>query len=193
MSDLKSSEIFLLKQLAKFSYQYVPNGFTLVSGETSNEYLDCKMALSHPSTFRALGKVIASKLISNAVAIGGLTMGSDPIAMSACLTTGTIRWFAVRKEAKNYGHKKLIEGDVNPGDRVVIVDDVITSGKSTIQAIKVCKAFGLEIVQVLALIDREEQNGLNQIKNVIPSINTSAIFTKKQINQEWQKQQHDQA
>ena len=106
-------------ELVQHAYQYSPEKpFLLVSGQYSDEYLDCKLALSQPRAMASLGRVFLSMLKSPAVAIGGLTMGSDPIAMSTSQTSfGTerpLRWFTVRKEAKGHGQKKLVEGSVVP-------------------------------------------------------------------------------
>ena len=134
----------LLEYLATHAYQFnKEEQFLLASGKYSPEYLDCKLALSRPGAMVALGKVFLAMLDPSVVAIGGLTMGADPIAMSVCQASATgprgIQWFTVRKEAKLHGKKKLIEGSVSAGERVTIVDDVVTSGKSTIQAIEACR------------------------------------------------------
>jgi orotate phosphoribosyltransferase len=188
--DLKA---VLLTELAEHAYQFRPHDpFTLASGERSPEYLDCKLALSRPRAMAALGSLVLDRLDSQVVAIGGLTMGSDPLAMSTCQasaeTKHQVRWFSVRKDAKAHGQKKLIEGDVAQGDRVAVVDDVVTSGKSTIQAIEACRAFGLDIVQVVVLVDREQLDGLQNIQraagNAVP---VQAIFRKSEIKAEWQR------
>src|SRR6516162_7595853 len=95
----------LLDELVRHAYQYSPEKpFLLVSGQYSDEYLDCKLALSQPAAMAALGRVFLARITAPVVAIGGLTMGSDPIAMSTSQAShGTkqpLRWFTVRKEAK---------------------------------------------------------------------------------------------
>src|SRR5579859_3090284 len=101
----------LLDELAHHAYQFRPEQpFTLVSGAKSDEYLDCKLALSQPTAMAVLGKVILRELTRDVVAVGGLTMGSDPIAMSASQASAgsdqPVRWFSVRKDQKEHGQKK---------------------------------------------------------------------------------------
>ena len=93
-------------------------------------------------------------------AIGGLTMGADPISCSVAFAShinkSDIGSFAIRKERKEHGMQKQVEGDVKQGDRVVIIDDVITTGGSTVKAIEAARREGLDIVKVIVLVDREE-------------------------------------
>ncbi len=186
----------LLSELAKHAFQYRADEaewFTLASGERSPEYLDCKHALSRSRAMAVLGPLIHKRLERSVVALGGLTMGADPIAMSTCQasdgTTHEVRWFVVRKDRKAHGQKKLIEGAVEPGDKVAVVDDVVTSGKSTIQAIQACRDFGLDVVQVIVLVDREQLDGLQNIKRAAGGVPVEAIFRKSQIKEEWQRLQ----
>jgi orotate phosphoribosyltransferase len=180
----------LLELLAQYAYQFRPEGFTLVSGKTSQEYLDCKMALSHAEALPSLGKVFLAVLDERAVGIGGLTMGADPIAISTAAASAggrSLCWFSVRKEAKEHGRKKLIEGDVPPNAKVVVVDDVVTSGGSTIQAIQKCRDGGLQVVQVLVLVDREEDGGLARIEGEAGAgVPVRAIFKKSEIRAAWE-------
>jgi orotate phosphoribosyltransferase len=179
----------LLTGLARYAYQYRPDKpFLLVSGKTSPEYLDCKLAIYRADVLRALGAVVASRLLPTVQAIGGLTMGADPVALSAAAhsaTAGrTVDAFVVRKEAKAHGQGKRIEGPVPAGTRVCVVDDVVTSGKSTIEAIRACREGGLEVVQVLALVDREQDGGLAAVEAEAKAP-TSAIVTKTEIRAAW--------
>jgi orotate phosphoribosyltransferase len=181
----------LLDELVRHAYQYSPEKpFLLVSGQYSDEYLDCKLALSQPAAMAVLGQVFLSRIAVNAVAIGGLTMGSDPIAMSTSqVSFGTpkpLRWFTVRKEAKGHGQKKLVEGSVKPGESVVVVDDVCTTGGSTVKAIEAARDFGLNVAQVIVLVDREQSDGMANIQRAAgPDIGVSAVFTKSQVKQRW--------
>lgn len=186
---MHNAHSLLLEQLARLAYKYDPdNPFTLVSGKTSVEYLDCKRAFSHAKTMALLGKTFTERLKPSIEAVGGLTLGADPIAMSICQfsaeTKRHIKWFTVRKEIKAYGQQKHIEGDVFSGTHVAVVDDVITTGQSTIKAINACKKYGLIVDQVIALVDREEQNGIENIKEIIN--NAYALFTKTEIHQKWE-------
>jgi orotate phosphoribosyltransferase len=181
----------LLDELAIHAYQYRPEKpFVLVSGATSDEYLDCKLALSQPTAMSVLGKVILRELPTDVVAIGGLTMGSDPIAMSTSqASAGTeqpVRWFSVRKDQKEHGQKKRIEGSIKPGDRVAIVDDVVTSGMSTIAAIQACREFGLSVAIAIVLVDRQQSSGLENIQRELgDGAQVKAIFTKNEIKERW--------
>jgi orotate phosphoribosyltransferase len=180
----------LLELLATHAYNYKPGGFVLASGKTSDEYLDCKMALSQPSASNPLGSLFLSYIDPRAVAVGGLTMGSDPIAINVSRASADsahpVRWFSVRKDAKEHGKKKTIEGDVAPGQNVVVVDDVVTTGGSTIQAIEKCRAFGLEVVQVLVLVDREQDDGIQKIREAAgPNVDVVAMFKKSEVRREW--------
>jgi len=181
----------LLDELVHHAYQFSPEKpFLLVSGQYSDEYLDCKLALSQPRAMAALGRVFLSKLKSPVVAIGGLTMGSDPIAMSTSQASfGTerpLRWFTVRKEAKGHGQKKLVEGSVQPGEAVAVVDDVCTTGGSTVKAIEAAREFGLRVSEVIVLVDREQSDGIANIQRAAgPDVPVSAVFTKSEVKKRW--------
>jgi len=144
--------------------------FPLASGEMSPFYIDCKVGLSHQEARRIVGEMILDLVHGPIDAVGGLLIGAYPIAIAvsdaAYRRSGQdLRAFAVRKEPKSHGLKKLIEGDVSKGDRVLIVDDVITSGKSTIEAIRKSREEGLIVAQAIAIVDREEQEGSKKIQN----------------------------
>jgi orotate phosphoribosyltransferase len=181
----------LLELLATLAYDYNPGAYLLASGKESDEYLDCKMALSHADALPALGRLFLSQVHPRAFAVGGLTMGADPIALATAQVSAGgrgLRWFSVRKEPKKHGRRKLIEGDV-PAGAVVVVDDVVTTGGSTIDAIKKARADGLDIVQVLVLVDREEEGGLDRIRaEAGASVPVAAIFKKSEIRAEWERQ-----
>jgi len=135
--------------------------FTLASGKTSTFYLDCKQVTLDPEGARLIGEGFLDLLAeSRPDAIGGLAIGADPITaavvtMSAVRKT-PIRGFMVRKEPKGHGTQQFIEGPVFPGDRVAIVEDVITTGGSALKAVERAEAYGLKVVQVLGIIDRLE-------------------------------------
>lgn len=189
--DTPNARAALLDELVRHAYQYSPEKpFLLVSGQYSDEYLDCKLALSQPAAMASLGRVFLASIKVPAVAIGGLTMGSDPIAMSTSQASyGTetpLRWFTVRKEAKGHGQKKLVEGSVKPGESVVVVDDVCTTGGSTVKAIEAARDFGLQVAQVVVLVDREQSDGIANIRNAAgPGVDVSAVFTKSQVKARW--------
>ncbi len=157
--------------------------FRLASGRMSDFYIDCRKVTHNAEGKYLIGSIIY-QMIQNLqiAAIGGLTLGADPIASAVAHTSylnkHTINSFVIRKERKEHGLKKLIEGDVKEGDRVVIVDDVITTGGSTIRAIEAAQEEKLEVIKVIALVDREE-GGKEEILKYISEV--ERIFTKTEL------------
>jgi orotate phosphoribosyltransferase len=155
-----------------FKYSEEPI-FKLISGRMSNYYFNCKTVTFHPEGMYLIGNIIFDMIKDlNVKGIGGLTLGADPISDAVAYTSflkgRPIEAFVVRKSAKSHGTMQWIEGNVKAGDRVVIVDDVITTGKSTIEAITRAKEAGLDIVKVIALVDRQEggyENIMEQLKS----------------------------
>jgi len=156
-----------------FKYSEEPI-FKLVSERMSNYYFNCKMVTLNPEGMYLIGNIVFDMIKGLDVkGIGGLTLGADPIADAAAYTSylkeKPIEAFVVRKSAKSHGTMQWIEGNVKAGDRVVIVDDVITTGKSTIEAITKAKEAGLQIVKVIALVDRQEggyENIVETLKDI---------------------------
>lgn len=143
-----------------FKYSEKPV-FKLVSGRMSNYYFNCKAVTLHPEGMYLIGNLIFDLIKDlNIRGIGGLTLGADPIAYATSYTSylrgKSVEAFIVRKTPKSHGTMQWIEGNVKKGDKAVIVDDVITTGKSTIEAITRSNEAGLEVVKVIALIDRQE-------------------------------------
>ena len=136
--------------------------FTLASGKKASYYLDGKQVTLDPHGSRLIAegilKLIAGTNMPNA--IGGMSIGADPITaavVTMSAVNGTpIYGFMVRKEPKGHGTDQYIEGPVKPGDRVVIVEDVVTTGGSSLKAIKICEDYGLKVTGVIAIIDRME-------------------------------------
>jgi len=137
--------------------------FTLVSGETSDVYVDCKLTTCSPNAMPLIGRAFLRKMHSRGwlpEAVGGLTLGADPIAFAiareSLSTEQLINAFIVRKEPKKHGMQRYIEGlDQTEGHRVVIIDDVCSKGGSTAQAIEQAKAAGMRVLGALCLVDRE--------------------------------------
>jgi orotate phosphoribosyltransferase len=129
---------------------------TLTSGRTASYYVDAKRAVLLPTGFRAMGELVAEKARAwNATAVGGLTMGADPVACSALAAGADVKAFFVRKESKQHGLQRRIEGPLlEPGERCLIVEDVVTTGGSTLQAIEAVREAGFEIVGITAILDR---------------------------------------
>lgn len=143
--------------------------YDLASGVKSKYYVDCKQALSDPEARDCLATIITEMLGTQFDAIGGLEIGAYPIATSVSdkiyrESGKKIRVFVVRKNPKTHGVKSLIAGDVKQGDHVLIVDDVITSGGSAIQAIDAVRANGMTVDHVVAMVDREESDGRKNIE-----------------------------
>ena len=150
--------------------------FTLASGLKSSYYIDCR-----PSTMSAEGLALIGTLGLAAIrragwapdAIGGLTMGADPVAYAVAAASWSdppaIDAFSVRKESKGHGTKRQIEGNFRSGSRVVVIEDVITTGNSALQAIRALEEAGADIVGVLAVVDRE-QGGRKNIEERIPQV-----------------------
>jgi orotate phosphoribosyltransferase len=129
---------------------------TLTSGRTAEYYVDAKRAVLLPAGFRAMGELVAEKARAwDATAVGGLTMGADPVACSALAAGADVKAFFVRKDSKQHGLQRRIEGPLlEPGERCLIVEDVVTTGGSTLQAIAAVREAGFEIVGVTAILDR---------------------------------------
>ena len=137
--------------------------FTLASGARSNLYIDARMTAMSPeglALIGPLGMAAIGEMNWKPDSVGGLTLGADPvsyaIAYASALARTPIRAFTVRKEAKSHGTGKLIEGPFQPTDRVVAIEDVITSGGSALRAIEAITNAGATVVGVLSLVDREE-------------------------------------
>ena len=133
--------------------------FTLASGQKSSYYLDGKQVTLHSVGLRLISLGLLDLL--NEVrfdAIGGMSIGADPIVGGVLAAAGEsgrdLAGFMVRKEAKGHGTRKFIEGPVQPGQRVVIIDDVVTTGGSSLQAIERVQEFGCEVAHVVAIVDR---------------------------------------
>jgi orotate phosphoribosyltransferase len=166
------------------SFQYRENPpFTLASGRTSNYYFNCKPTTLDPEGMNLIGMIIFAMLADTDVsAAGGLTLGADPIANALSLISyqrgKPIKSFIIRKDVKGHGTKSAVEGDVRPGEKVAIIDDVITTGGSTLTAIERAREAGLIIERVVTLVDREEggrENILRQVARV------DAVFTRSDI------------
>jgi orotate phosphoribosyltransferase len=135
--------------------------FTLASGKQAHFYLDCRKVTLHSEGARQVGEGIL-ELLGDPLpdAVGGMAIGADPIS-AAVITVAAyqdrpLRGFIVRKETKQHGQGRMVEGPVEPGERVVIVEDVVTTGGSSLRAIEHVESFGLHVDGVIAIIDRLE-------------------------------------
>jgi len=129
---------------------------TLSSGVRAEYYVDAKRAILLPAGFAAVGELVASEATRlGARAVGGLTMGADPVACSALAAGADVKAFFVRKERKAHGLQRWIEGPLlGPGERCLVVEDVVTTGDSTVTAIERVRDEGLEVVGVVSVLDR---------------------------------------
>ncbi len=153
--------------------------FTLSSGKKSTFYIDGKQVTLDPQGILLLGKTVLAMLHGSAAeAIGGPTLGADPIAAAVSLlssqTGKPLKAFIVRKDEKKHGTQKRIEGPpLEAGDRVVIVEDVVTTGKSVLEAIREVEKLKCRVVRVICLVDRQEGAG-----ELLKNYQFSPIFTR---------------
>ena len=165
--------------------------FKLVSGRMSQFYVNCK-----PTTLNARGMYLAGHLIFDSVkdsrvfGIGGLTFGADPLAVATAfaseLNNQPIHAFSIRKTQKDHGIVKWIEGEMPRGKRVAILDDVATTGGSTIKAIERARSEGLEVAKAVILVDRQE-GGLENIRQHVDDV--ASIITRDELVARWKELQ----
>ena len=129
---------------------------TLTSGRKASYYVDAKRAILLPDGFRALGELVAAEAERlGATAVGGTTMGADPIACAALAAGAPVKAFFVRKDRKEHGLQRWIEGPpLELGERCLVVEDVVTTGGSTIHAIERVREEGFEVAGVVSVLDR---------------------------------------
>jgi orotate phosphoribosyltransferase len=175
----------LLRLLATKSFRL--GDFKLSSGGRSDYYIDCRTTTLDARGAQLTGQVFLEEIQRrgwNAEAIGGLTMGADPIVVAVAVTSGTLNGFLVRKAEKQHGTGQRIEGFRGKGARVVIVDDVCTTGASTVQAIEAAREFGFEIVGVMCLVEREEAHGRADVEKAAAPAPFVAVFTANDVRKE---------
>jgi orotate phosphoribosyltransferase len=129
---------------------------TLTSGAVAHYYVDAKRAILLPAGFRALGELVAQEATrAGATAVGGMTMGADPVACAALAAGADVKAFFVRKERKEHGLQRWVEGPLlEPGESCLIVEDVVTTGGSTVKAIERVREEGFRIAGVVSVLDR---------------------------------------
>src|SRR5579863_515920 len=175
----------LLSTLAHKSFRL--GEFKLSSGATSDYYIDCRTTTLDAKGSRFTGEVFLEEIRQRGwrpQAIGGLTMGADPIVVAVSVISGELSGFLVRKAEKQHGTGQRIEGFREKGARVVIVDDVCTTGASTVQAIEAAREFGFEIVGVMCLVEREEANGRPNVEKTAAPAPFVSIFTANDVRKE---------
>lgn len=176
MRSVNSMKNRLMEIILEKSFQYSEEPiFKLVSGGVSNFYFNCKPTMLDPEGKELIGRLIFSTIRDLEVAgIGGLELGSVPISSAVSLISQLegqpIKEFIVRKEKKDHGIPAKVEGELVAGEKVVVVDDVITTGGSTIKAIEAVQKLGLKVSKVVVLVDREELNGKKNIEKLCPEV-----------------------
>ncbi len=165
----------LFRTLYERSFLYRPkNPFLLSSGKSSPVYIDCKKTtLGHSRAQYLIGHLLFHRISPrDPDGVGGLTLGADPIGVATSLVSGLYRRpipaFVVRKETKGHGTKNPIEGDLIPGARVIVVEDVVTTGASGLRAVRTCQENGYQVIEVVALVDREEGGRDLFVKEGVP-------------------------
>lgn len=173
----------LLELLVRFSY--VEGEVTLASGKKSNFYVDCRQTVLRAEGHLHTGRVfldIIRREFPSARAVGGVVLGACPIAsavsMQSAIDGAPLPAFYLRKEPKGHGLGRLLEGPVAPGTPVVVVEDVVTTGGSTLKAIESAQAEGLEVLGVVALVDREENDAAATLSARLPFF---AVFTRTDV------------
>ena len=189
----------LLALLARTSFKL--GEFKLSSGATSDYYIDCRTTTLHAEGGRLTGHAILELLEGNKIdaeAVGGLTMGADPIVSNVATASAwraTLRpdapllhGFLVRKAEKAHGTGRRIEGFYRHGARVVIVDDVCTTGASTIAALEAAKEAGMTVAAVVCIVEREEANGRPAVEGAAHGSPFLRLFTANEVRAEHVKQ-----
>src|SRR6202142_1602290 len=175
----------LLEMLATKSFRL--GDFKLSSGSTSDYYIDCRTTTLDARGAQLVGQVFLDEMRRqgwHADAIGGLTMGADPIVVAVAVVSGTLHGFLVRKSEKQHGTGQRIEGFREKSARVVIVDDVCTTGSSTIQAIEAAREFGFEVVGVMCLVEREEAGGRPSVEKAAAPAPFVSVFTAGDVRKQ---------
>ncbi len=157
--------------------------FTLASGKKSTYYFNGKLTTLDGRGAYLVARVFLAMLADDVPdAVGGLTLGADPIVGAMLSLAGMedldLRGFIVRKRSKDHGTKALVEGPLAPGDRVVVIEDVVTTGGSALQAVKAVREMDCEVRKVIAIVDREE-GGRENIKR--EGLQLEAIFTAREL------------
>ena len=186
---MANARAHLLRLLAEKSFRL--GSFKLSSGGTSDYYIDCRLTTLDAAGAVATGEAVVEEIRERGWqfgAIGGLTMGADPIVVATSVISAQqgapIHGFLVRKAEKTHGTGQRIEGFREKGARVVIVDDVCTTGASTIQAVEAAREFGFDVVGVLCLVEREEAAGRVNVAKAAAPAPFVALFTANDVRAE---------
>jgi len=189
----------LLSLLARISFRL--GQFKLSSGATSDYYIDCRTTTLHAEGGRLTGHAILELLETHKIdadAVGGLTMGADPIVSNVATASAwraqktpdapLLHGFLVRKAEKAHGTGRRIEGFCREGARVVVVDDVCTTGASTINAIEAAQEAGMTVAAVVCIVEREEANGRSAVESAAAGAPFLRLFTANDVRAEHLRQ-----
>ena len=184
MSDAKKQLLQILKERA-----FKRGTFQLASGGVSDYYIDGRMAEVYSEAAYQIGETLYEHTKDLQFdAIGGLVVGAVPLTTAAVISYHLhgkkMEGFWVRDKAKTHGMQKLVEGNLTPGARVVIVDDVCTTGASTVQAIEAAREFGFDVVGAMCLVEREEAGGRPSVETAASPAPFVSIFTAKDVRKE---------
>jgi orotate phosphoribosyltransferase len=180
----------LIEIICKKSFKYTETpSFKLVSGRMSRFYVNCKPKILSPRGMFLVGHLVFDIIKDlKPDGIGGLTFGADPMAVATAFVSelkgSSINAFSIRKTRKDHGIVKWVEGDMHPGQRVVIIDDVATTGGSTIKAIERAGSEGLDVVKAVILVDRQE-GGLENIRQHVRDV--AAIISRDELMKQYEK------
>ncbi len=186
---MSSAKQKLLELLAEKSFRL--GEFKLSSGGTSDYYIDCRTTTLDARGAQLTGQVFLEEIRSQGwkpEAIGGLTMGADPIVVAVAVVSGELNGFLVRKAEKQHGTGQRIEGFRKKSASVVIVDDVCTTGTSTIQAIEAAREFGFRLAGIMCLVERKEANGRPNVEKAADGVPFVSIFNNNDIREEHLRQ-----
>jgi orotate phosphoribosyltransferase len=212
MNQIATPKSKLLQLLARESFRL--GEFKLSSGGTSDYYIDCRTTTLHAEGARLTGRVVMETMQEQGwrpKAIGGMTMGADPIVSAVSILSAQqiqtrapartkpidseefwIHGFLVRKQEKGHGTGRRIEGFSKKLAKVVIVDDVCTTGASTVQAIEAAREFGFEVIGVICLVEREEAGGRPAVEKASAPAKFLSLFTAQQVREEHIRQKADE-
>ena len=174
----------LIDMLCRKSFQYSADAeFRLASGKRSRFYVNCKPVTLSPMGMYCIGHLVLRALSGEEIsAVGGLTFGADPIAAATAfasfLMDTPVKAFSIRKNQKDHGMIRWIEGDVRRGERAAVIDDVATTGASTIKAVLRAQSEGLVVEKAVILVDRQE-GGLENIRKHVPD--ATALITRTEL------------
>ncbi len=188
-TDLTTLRQYLLDLLCQLAYK--EGDFVLSSGQRSSYYINGKEVTLHPQGALAIGRLLLSLLPEDTQAVAGLTLGADPIVSAVSVVSAyenrPIPALIIRKEAKGHGTRAYIEGPTLPeGAKVVVLEDVVTTGKSAMKAVERLRDAGYEVDRVISLVDRQ-QGGAEFYQSV--KLEFQAVFTIQDLQQNWARSQ----